>query len=350
MSNISTMSSIRSVLIRTCMSNIQKEISQLEHWLINLPDTPSPTNPITPNEPNIDFRNLTNVINRISEQQNVQQHTLNNISDRLQILEDMREFYVNDTKQAQTNDPWIDNHCVPLQNEIIDNDDILLEPIYNINKQDITESGMSSENSLTHSPNIVPTISKDTEIVSDIISQTSDSTYIEISKDQIKEPNNINPTQELKTDTEEIKIEVNEKNTEEKENTDKNNISEQTEQVIQEENIQEQEQKEELEVGKVKEVQAVQEEKAVQEEEEVQEAVQEEEAVQDEVVEEEEVVEEVEEVEEEGLELEEIVYNGIKYYKDIENFIYSIIDEQPSENPIGYWKEKTKSIAFYKTK
>jgi hypothetical protein len=343
------------------MSNIQKEISQLEHWLINLPDTPSPTNPITPNEPNIDFRNLTNVINRISEQQNVQQHTLNNISDRLQILEDMREFYVNDTKQAQTNDPWIDNHCVPLQNEIIDNDDILLEPIYNINKQDISESGMSSETSLTHSPNIVPTISKDTEIVSDIkdiISQTLDSTYIEISKDQIKEPNNINPTQELKTDTEEIKIEVNEKNTEEKENTDKNNISEQTEQVIQEENIQEQEQKEELEVGKVKEVQAVQEEKAEEEVQEVQEAVQEEEAVQDEVVQQEEAVEEVEEVEEEveeveeeeGLELEEIVYNGIKYYKDIENFIYSIIDEQPSENPIGYWKEKTKSIAFYKTK
>ena len=42
------MSSIRSVLIRTCMGNIQKEISQLEHWLNNLSDdapTPIPSQP-----------------------------------------------------------------------------------------------------------------------------------------------------------------------------------------------------------------------------------------------------------------------------------------------------------------
>ena len=32
------MTSIRSVLIRTCMANIQKEVSQLEHWLNNLSD------------------------------------------------------------------------------------------------------------------------------------------------------------------------------------------------------------------------------------------------------------------------------------------------------------------------
>jgi hypothetical protein len=51
------------------------------------------------------------------------------------------------------------------------------------------------------------------------------------------------------------------------------------------------------------------------------------------------------------LELEEIEYNKVKYYKDAENFIYSIDkDDQPSENPIGYWKDKTSTIAFYKSK
>jgi hypothetical protein len=39
----------------------------------------------------------------------------------------------------------------------------------------------------------------------------------------------------------------------------------------------------------------------------------------------------------------------VSYYKDSEGFIYSIEeDEQPSEIAIGYWKEKTNSIAFYK--
>jgi hypothetical protein len=51
------------------------------------------------------------------------------------------------------------------------------------------------------------------------------------------------------------------------------------------------------------------------------------------------------------MELEEIEYNDVKYYKDGENFIYSIDKSgEPSENPVGYWKEKTQTIAFYKTK
>ena len=65
---------------------------------------------------------------------------------------------------------------------------------------------------------------------------------------------------------------------------------------------------------------------------------------------EEEKVEEVEQVEEEGIELEEITYKNIAYYKDNENFIYSIINDEPSEIPVGYWKEKTQTIAFYKNK
>ena len=62
------------------------------------------------------------------------------------------------------------------------------------------------------------------------------------------------------------------------------------------------------------------------------------------------VAPEEEEVEEEGIELEEITYKNNRYYKDNENFIYSIIDDEPSEIPVGYWKEKTQTIAFYKNK
>ena len=55
--------------------------------------------------------------------------------------------------------------------------------------------------------------------------------------------------------------------------------------------------------------------------------------------------------EEEGMAVEEIEYNGTRYYKDTENFIYSVNkDDEPSENPVGYWKVKTQTIAFYKPK
>ena len=50
-----------------------------------------------------------------------------------------------------------------------------------------------------------------------------------------------------------------------------------------------------------------------------------------------------------GESVETIEYKGVSYYKDSEGFIYSIDeDQQPSEIAIGYWKEKTNSVAFYK--
>ena len=57
--------------------------------------------------------------------------------------------------------------------------------------------------------------------------------------------------------------------------------------------------------------------------------------------------EEVEEVEEESEELIEIQYNGATYYKDSEDFVYSPDD---TDTPIGYWKEKNSTIAFYRKK
>ena len=61
--------------------------------------------------------------------------------------------------------------------------------------------------------------------------------------------------------------------------------------------------------------------------------------------------EEEEEEEEEGVELEEITYQGTVYYRDPEQYIYSVNEEgEVSEDPVGYWKEKTKNIAFYNKK
>ena len=66
------MPSIRSILIRTCMSNVQKEISQLEHWLINLSDdihTPAPSIPSKPSnqyDEHIELSNLNRVIEQFS--------------------------------------------------------------------------------------------------------------------------------------------------------------------------------------------------------------------------------------------------------------------------------------------
>ena len=52
------------------------------------------------------------------------------------------------------------------------------------------------------------------------------------------------------------------------------------------------------------------------------------------------------EVEEEAEEVEEITFNGETYHKDADGFIYKPDDD----TPIGYWKEKTQSIAFYRVK
>ena len=66
--------------------------------------------------------------------------------------------------------------------------------------------------------------------------------------------------------------------------------------------------------------------------------------------------EEVEESEEEpeeegGVELEELEYKGTNYYKDpSEGFIYGMDEEgQPTDQPIGIWKEKSQTISFYRT-
>jgi hypothetical protein len=207
----------------------------------------------------------------------------------------MRQVHI-DEPTEKTDDPWIDNLLVPLSNEIV-GDDCVSETMYTFSK----ETGESTSDDNFNEKEILTSVE---------------------SPPTVPDP--------------EHKVTVPEPKQEEV-------LEEKEEEVVEEEVVEEVEEEEVVEEEVVEEV----EEEEVVEEEVVEEEVVEEEVVEEEVVEEEVVEEEV--VEEE--ELEEITYLSKKYYKNQEGFIYGIEDdEQPSENPIGYWKEKTKSIAFYKTK
>jgi chemotaxis protein histidine kinase CheA len=260
------MSSIQSILIRTCMSSIQKELEQLEKWLGGSLPRPEPS-------PSTD--SLLTAVERLSKQFEVQQHALNHIVDRLDILEGMRN---EPCYMDLHDDPWLDHSPTQLQNEIIDP----IEPVYHICKTETLFEPVSRP--VTEQHVVLPHVVEQ-NVVKQLVAEQP----------------------------------VAEQHAEEEQDEDEDEEEEQ--QVEEEEQKKEQEQQEQ------------QEEEEEQQEEEQQEEEQEEEEQQEE--------------EDEGVELLE--YKGVSYYKDSEGFIYSIEeDEQPSEIAIGYWKEKTNSIAFYK--
>jgi hypothetical protein len=313
---ISMMTSIRSVLIKSCMTTIQREINQLEHWLNHLPDQGASDVPnLTTCPPMNDISHLSTLMNRLSEQITIQQHTLTNISDRLLILENLRQVHIDDSIDKM-DDPWIDNHLVPLSNEII-GDDCISETMYTFNKE-LTESVPTGNVCEAE----IPTSEKQNELELAPVPVEPMTEQPVPAESEVKKEEHVEEVQEVE---EEVEVEeVVEEEVEEVEEVVE--VVEEEEEVVEEEVEEVEEEVEEVE----------------EEVEEVEEEVEEEEV-------EEEVVEE--EVEEEEEELEEITYLAKKYYKNNEGFIYGIDeDEQPTENPIGYWKEKTKTIAFYKTK
>jgi hypothetical protein len=328
------MSSIRSILIRTCMSNIQKEFSQLEHWLNNLPDDISEAGSFESPSTNL-TRNF-EYINRTIENQG---HTLNNILERLDALEGFRhlerEVFIDENKTSNVKDPWLDEDCEPLQNEIIGDD--ISEPLYTVNKKSELSTG---------TPSIIPDVPEDRSLPPDIESDSE--------SEQDLTPVQTSLLTSVKVESPTVVVDLNKlKNMIIFKNEPiKPNIEEKVQEIKEKEVEKREVVEEEVEEEEVVEEEVIEEEVEEEEEEEVEEEeVVEEEEEEEEVVEEEEEEEEVVEEEEEGVELEEIEYNGKKYFKDAEKFIYSIDEEeQPSENPIGYWKDKTNSIAFYKTK
>lgn len=286
------MASIRSVLIKTSMGNIQKEISQLEHWLLTLPEeAPSPS--FGGDSNNHTLMHLCSVVEKLAEQLNVQQITLNNIIDRLDVLKDIQEDgHMRDT----SGEPWLDDAGEPIRNDIIEGD--LLEPVYIVTKKD---EYSVPDNESVKPPSIHPGIPDEDTVIPDIDSVVEEAAPVEVKSEVVVE----------------VKLPV-------------------VEAKLPDPPVD----KKEIKPEPVEEVEV---------EEEVEEEV-EAEVVEEEEVEEEEVEEEVEE-EEEGQAFEEIEFKGKTYYRDEEGFIYTIDeDEQPSENPVGVWKEKTQSVAFYKTK
>ena len=234
--------SIASTLIQACMSNVQKEFSQLEHWLNSLPHCEASST---------SYDRMEKMIMKLSKQFEVQQMALNHIVDRLDILEGTRE--IND-------DPWLDD-STGLENTIID-------PMYVIHK-DVAEVPVvpavvpEVPAVVPEVPAVVPAVVPEVPAVPAVVPAV------------VPEVPAVIPA-----------------------------VVPEVPAVV---------------PAVVPEVPAV--------------------------------VEEEEEEEEDGVELSEITYKDITYYKDSDGFVYGIDEEsQPTDQPIGLWKEKTQSIAFYRLK
>ena len=268
--------SISSTLIQACLTNVQKEFRQLEHWLNSLhPSTVEQSAPANLSNDRMEatLRDISSSISQLSKQYEVQQLALHHIVDRLDILEGARDIQIDDN-----DDPWLfDSTSSCLENTIVEP----VESVYVIHKEDsqtpvMTNTPPSSPSATSLATSSVPHI----ELVQEATSEVEPVTVVE-------------PVRKLEP---------------------------------------------------VKEVEALPEVEEEQEEAEEEEEEEEEEA-------EEEAEEEEEEAEEEGVELEEITYKEQSYYKDGEGFIYGIDEEgQPTDQPIGIWKEKSQSVAFYRLK
>ena len=272
------MSTISSTLIQACLTNVQKEFRQLEHWLNSLhpPEQSVSSNPSN-DRMEATLRDISSSISQLAKQYEVQQLALHHIVDRLDILEGMRDIQIDDN-----DDPWlIDSTGTCLENTIIEP----VEPVYVIHKEEVD----SHTPVMTKTPPTTPSTA------------TLSASPVE-TLELVQQPDQkVEPVKEVDA------------------------------------------------VSVVEPVAAAEPIKVVEAVEEQEEEVVEEEQVQEEQEEEEQVEEEQEE--EEGVELEEITYKEQSYYKDGEGFIYGIDEEgQPTDQPIGIWKEKSQSIAFYRLK
>ena len=287
------MSSIPSILVHSTMSTIKKELEQLEQWLSREWSAPAPAPTQFP-----DTTGIYQAIQQLSKQLEVQQHTLNHIIDRMDVLEDTKEIHIS------SNEPWLDSTGTLLQNELDENLLDEYEPIINVNK---------TEEPCVKEPEVKEPEVKEPEVKENV--KEPEVKEPEVKEPEVKEPEVKENVKEPEVDVEEVEAEA-----------------EAVEQLEEVEAVEEEvEQEVEVEV-EAEEVEA----------EEV-------EAVEEEAVEEEEEAEEEEEEEQEDMEYEEIEYNGSTYYRDTDKFVYSMNEDgELSDHPIGYWKEKSKTITFYK--
>ena len=323
------MESIRSVLIRTSMATIQKEVSQLEHWLHHLSDDSNSSKLNIPSlNPNInqsnDLSSIYTALNKISDQMSAQQCTLNHLIDRIDILEGTREIHIDEhldyideqeqeQEQEQTNEIWCDNTVL---------DNIIFEHTYTVKKEEpIVEEPVAEVPIVEESVVVIPPI-----VVVPIEEESIEEESIEEESIEEVPVEEVPVVEESVVEVPIVVVPVVEESIEVVPVVEESIVEESIEEVpVVEESIEEVPVVEvPIMVVPIVEVPVV-------------------------VVP---VVEEsIEEVEEEGIELEEIEFKGHTYYKDSEGFIYTILeDAQPADTAIGYWREKSQSIIFYKTK
>jgi hypothetical protein len=317
------MSSIPSILVRSTMSTIKKELEQLEQWLsrdwtektdaavpvASLTPTASltPVAPVHIASPNqlSDATGIYHAIQQLSKQLEVQQHTLNHIIDRMDVLEDTKEVHIS------SNDPWLDSAGTLLQNELDEEHLDEYEPIINVHK---AEEPVSVEKVEVAEPVAV------VEPVAEPVAAVEPVAEPVAAVEPVAEPvAAVEPVAEPVAAVEPVAEPV-------------AAVEPVAEPVAAVEPV--------AAIEEVQSVEVAEPVVAVKEVKEVQEEVEEEE-------EEEEVAEEEEE--EDDMEYEEIEYNGTTYYRDTDKFVYTMNkDGELSEHPIGYWKEKSKAITFYK--
>lgn len=273
--------SVPATLIRTTLSTIQKELRQLEHWLITL--SGEPVQAISSHESH-SIAALSSKMDHIIKNYESQQLALNHIVDRLDILEGTRE----------EDDLWLDSNATCLENIVVEP----LEPMYIVRK---SESESPKEDVVHEELPVVkeqlavqPVVQAELPVVKEHLAVQP------VVKEEVVKAEQPVVQAELPVEQEELAIQPSVLEVQDDippVNTAPSIIS----------------------VPSVEEAKDDSEEDA--------------------------------EEDEGGVELEEVTYKGKSYYKDpAEGFIYGIDEEgQPTDQPIGIWKEKSQSISFYRT-
>ena len=329
------MSSIQSVLIQTTLAKVQKEFQQLEQWLLSMSESkvmdntaiPSvkPEQPV-PSQSN-DLNRIYNMLEDLSKKFDVQQHAFNHLADRMDILEQTREIHidsafdeVNEVDEL-ANDIWLHTNTY---------NDITMEQYAEEEKpvEKEEEQQLEQDKPVEKEEEQVEEEQVEEEQVEEQEEEQVEEEQVEEQEEEQVEEEQVEEEQEGDVEEEEEKpVEEEEGDVEDVEEEEEKPVEEEEGDVVEEEEDEEQEE----ETQETQEIPVKQEEAEKEQEQEQEEQEEEEE----------------EEQEEQEEELEEVVFNGVTYYKDADNFIYKLVDNELSDVHVGKWNDKTRTIRFY---
>ena len=342
------MSSIQSVLIQTTLAKVQKEFQQLEQWLLSMSESKvmdttafplvKPEQPV-PSQSN-DLNRIYNMLEDLSKKFDVQQHAFNHLADRMDILEQTREIHIDSAfdevneVDEMANDIWLHTNTY---------NDITMEQYAEEEKPVEKEEEKPLEQDKPVEKEEKQVEEKPVE-EKQVEEKPVEEKPVEEEQQEEKEEEHV--------EEEQVEEEHEAQEAEEEQEEQEGDVEEEEEKPVEEEegdveDVEEEEKPVEEEEGDV-----VEEEEDEEQEEETQEIpVKQEEAEkeqeQEQEQEEEEEEQEEQEEQEQEEELEEVVFNGVTYYKDADNFIYKLVDNELSDVHVGKWNDKTRTIRFY---